>query len=67
VLCWGGNNRGQLGDGSQISRNVPTVVGRARPAGSEDVDHFRTGAHIDSDPAVQHFRQHAVTASSSAR
>ncbi len=26
VYCWGQNNRGQLGDGSTVNRNVPTPV-----------------------------------------
>ncbi len=26
VLCWGNNNRGQIGDGTNINRSVPVFV-----------------------------------------
>jgi alpha-tubulin suppressor-like RCC1 family protein len=31
IYCWGGNFTGQLGDGTTISRNMPTAIAASGP------------------------------------
>ena len=39
VACWGDNSNGQLGDGSQIGRTIPTIVSLSENATSVSVGH----------------------------
>ncbi len=34
IWCWGNNSKGQLGDGSMVSRSLPSQVGQPAPAHS---------------------------------
>jgi alpha-tubulin suppressor-like RCC1 family protein len=46
VLCWGENNRGQLGDGSHMDRNFPAPVHLGEPASYVVTGQFHACAQL---------------------